>query len=411
MKQTRRTLLAAAALALGQTASGMPRRFDAGDGPREDGASGPASAQRIGDRLDPWIELDRARYAHNARAIAKCAGGRPVIAVLKNDAYGLGVRQVASILDGLPEIRAFALVHGEDALALREDGVRKPILLMARHATSEGLELARADVTLSVFSDDDPERFGRLSERLGRPVLAHLYVDTGLGRMGRWHDRIGPWIDDFADSIRLEGALTMLTSDSDFVPEQLARFARVREDLRRRGIEPALFHAASSSPMLHHPASRLDAVRPGILLHGSLPAGGQEETALVDVRVTFRLRAGVVRVERLPAGSTLGFSRFYELERPTWIATVPIGWGDGYPSAAEEGAVVVAKGRHFPVVNVNGNHTNLLLGEEKGLDVGDAVTLVGHDDPAVTPEGMAERIGGHNYRQIDYKGYLRKVVT
>lgn len=205
--------------------------------------------------------------------------------------------------------------------------------------------------------------------------------------------------------------MTMLTSDAAFAAEQLRRFTRVREQLVPRAVDGGLFHVAASSPLLHHPESLFDAVRPGILLHGSLPGGGETEAALIDVRVAFRLRAGIVRVERLPAGSTLGFSRFYTVERPTWIATVPIGWGDGYPSAAENGAVVAAKGRTFPVVNVNGSHTNILLGDEKELDVGDSTTLIGYDDPAVTPEGLAERIGGHNYSQIDFKGYLPKFIT
>ena len=363
----------------------------------------------IGDRVDPWIELLPSAYHHNVAAISKRAGNRPVIAVLKNNAYGLGVVETASILESADAVWGFALVQGQDALALRAAGTRKPILLMARHATSEGEALARAGVVLSAYDDDDPERLRRLAKALDRPARVHLYVDTGLGRMGRVHTRRGAWLDALSESARVEGAFTMLTSDARFAQEQLRRFAEVRSALARRGLAGGLFHAASSAPILHHPESHLDAVRPGILLHGSPPGASPDESSLIELEVAFRLRARVVRLERLPAGTTLGFSRFYEIDAPTWIATVPTGWGDGYPSAAENGAVVLANGRQLEVVNVNGNHTNILVGPEKVLEIGDVVTLVGPDDAAVTPEGLAGRIGSHNYRQIDLKGYPAEI--
>ena len=373
-------------------------------------SSGPRKVEELHDRVDPWIELIPAAYLRNAAAIGERSGGRPVIAVLKNNAYGLGVVEVASILDRSTHLWGFAVVQSEDALAMRDAGIRKPILLMARHATSEGEALARAQVTLSAFDDDDPERSSRLAQALGHPVPVHLYIDTGLGRMGRFFSRFEPWLEALQPSVRIEGAFTMLTSDNEFVPEQLRRFGEVHKALARAGLSKALLHAASSAPLLHHPESRLDAVRPGILLHGSLPGASEDEASLLDVEVAFRLRARVVRLERLPAGTTLGFSRFYPIDTPTWIATLPTGWGDGYPSAAENGAVVVARGRTFQVVDVNSNHTNLLVGPEKELEVGDVVTLMGPEDPAITPAGLAASIGGHNYRQIDLKSYLPSFI-
>ncbi len=333
------------------------------------------------------------------------------MAVVKNNAYGLGVIEVASLLDGLPEIWGLALVRAEDAFAVRQAGVRCPILLMAGFSESEGEELVRSNVTLSVFDDDDPAKIRRLADRLGRKIGVHLYVDTGLGRMGRLHSRVFPWLDQLMEWARLKGAFTMLTSDDDFAREQVSLFRRLKTGLIERGIEPGLFHAASSAPALHQPESHFDAVRPGILLHGSLPGGGPGEAALIDLKLTFRLRARIVRLERLPAGSTIGFSRFYPIKEPTWIATVPIGWGDGYPSAAENGALALGgSGRMFKVVNVNSNHTNLLVGDEKVAAVGDVVTLMGPDAAKITPEGMAQRIGGHNYVQIDFKDYIPKFV-
>ncbi|MEM7382503.1 MAG: alanine racemase C-terminal domain-containing protein, partial [Bacteroidota bacterium] len=126
---------------------------------------------------------------------------------------------------------------------------------------------------------------------------------------------------------------------------------------------------------------------------------------------TYRLKARVIRMERLKKGDTIGFSRFYELPEDQWIATVPIGWADGYASSAENGAKVLIKDELFTVVNVNASHCNLVIGKEKKVAVGDIATLIGPDVPEITPEGFAHLIDGHNYLQINYKESLPKFVV
>lgn len=147
-----------------------------------------------------------------------------------------------------------------------------------------------------------------------------------------------------------------------------------------------------------------------ILLHGSFPLINSEAAKLYNLQPTFRLKARVIRVEKLRAGDSIGFSRFYTAKSEEWIATVPIGWADGYDSRSENGAKVLVGDTVYAVVNVNASHCNLLLGQSKTVRVGEVATLIGPDRPEITPVGFARLINGHNYLQINYKESIPKYV-
>ena len=122
------------------------------------------------------------------------------------------------------------------------------------------------------------------------------------------------------------------------------------------------------------------------------------------------MKAPVIRLEKLNAGDTIGFSRFYKLEKDEWIATLPVGWADGYNSGAENGAMVLLGGKLCRVVNVNASHANISLGSETKVKVGDTVTLISPDYPELTPEGFGKLVKGHNYLQINYKESITKKI-
>src|SRR5688572_9966673 len=134
--------------------------------------------------FDPWLEIDDAALAHNARTASRLAGGKPVIAVVKNNAYGLGLATAGPIFERIPEVQMLAVVRPEEALALRRAGVRKPVLLMGPASEEELLELVPMDVIQSPYRAAAPALLARVAERLKRPVRVHLYVDTGMHRMG-----------------------------------------------------------------------------------------------------------------------------------------------------------------------------------------------------------------------------------
>ncbi len=370
------------------------------------------SAASTLDISNPWLELSAEAYLKNAELISKMAQNKPVMAVLKNNAYGLGDVQVAQILDKSPFIEGFALVKDTRCLVLRENKVTKPILLMGDFDSALGLELVTNQITLSAFSKESCAKLKQLAVKTNETVLVELYVDTGLGRMGMPYDKNLDGVSDLASipNIKITGVFSTLTTPMDFAKVQIGRFTQLVQQLEAVGVSPARRHIAPSLSMLELSESHFTAVRPGILLHGSYPLSQMEQSKKVPLYPTYRLKAPVIRVEKLLKGDTIGFSRFYKVETDEWIATLPIGWADGYYSGAENGAKVLINNSLYKVVNVNASHCNLSIGSQKKVNVGDVATLIGPDRPEITPEGFGKLTDGHNYLQIQYKESIPKIV-
>jgi alanine racemase len=354
------------------------------------------------DSTDPWLEIDAAALAHNVHAIATMAGGRPILAVVKNNAYGLGLDTAGPILAAQEAVWGLGVVRGAEALALRAAGVRKPVLLMGPASDDEALSLARDDVRLAPFDEADRDRLIRLAARLGRPVTVHLYVDTGMHRMGMPHDRGLPWLDspELRGAIRIEGAFTELTEDQEFDREQAARLRRLAEAARTRGLNLGLLHAASSHAIVKPTVETfLDLVRPGLALYGGYPSA--ESWARGGLRPAYRLKARVIRLDHVEPGEGVSYHRRYTATEPTRIATLAIGHVDGYPAGAVRGCEVLIRDQLYPVIGtVSASHTVAALGPDAPVAVGDEVTLVGPDAPALHPNEVARRSGWSEYNMF-----------
>lgn len=364
------------------------------------------------DVSKPWIELSRSAYLYNASQISKMAGGRPVIAVLKNNAYGLGDLEVANILESSEHIAGIALVKDSRALAISKSGLKKAILLMGDFDLALASQLVDAGIVLSVYSKPSLEKIDRLSRQLNKQIKVALYLDTGLGRMGIPFQETLSIAEEIVKNKKLiiTQTFSTLTTPQEFAQEQIKRFDSVTSQLEEKGIQTGLKHLAPSFSLLDLPNSHQQAVRPGILLHGSFPLAKMKMANDYPLKVTYRLKAPVIRLEKLKAGDTIGFSRFYKIVQDEWIATLPIGWADGYNSGAENGALVMLGGKLCPVVNVNASHANISLGRETHVKVGDVATLIGPEDPQITPEGFGQLVDGHNYLQINYKESIPKRI-
>ena len=387
MTLSRRDLLAATGLALtAGRAAALPR---------------PHAQSLPGQSFDPWLEIDPAALAHNAATLSRLTG-KPILAVAKNNAYGLGLDTAGPLLDQLEPVWGLAVVRPGEAFALRAAGVRKPVLLMGPASDDEAEALARRDVRLAPHIQSDALRMQRLAARLGRPVGIHLYVDTGMHRMGLPHEQVLAWLDDAAlrKSIRIEGAFTELTEDQEFDREQAARLTRLAGTARARGVELGRLHAASSDAVMRPTAETfLDLLRPGLALYGGYPTTESLERG--ELRCAYRLKARVIRVDRLESGEGVSYHRRFTAERPTWTATLAVGHVDGYPSGAVKGCEILIRGRLFPVVGtVSASHTVVALGSEASVEVGDEAVLVGPDRPELHPNRVAERSGWSEYNMF-----------
>jgi alanine racemase len=362
-----------------------------------DGSARRASA--VDGRHEPWLEVDPDALRSNARELRRRAGNRPLIAMVKNNGYGLGVGNVALALEPAAEVDGFGVVKPDEAFLLREVGVRKPILYLGLPTTQDAVDMARLEIRLMPGTDDAPELFREVARQLGRPVPVHVKIDTGLGRLGVPYYRALPWIERLVGTgaVEVEGTFMTFTESDAFDPEQVERFVGLATALRARGLPTGRLHAASSNAVFRLPAAHLDMVRPGLSLYGAYPSEVEPADRL-GLTPAFRLRARLVRVEQIRPGDAVGYGRNFIAQQPTWIGTIPIGHADGWPRNAPRGAEVLIGGRTYPVIGaVGASHTMVDIGAEKSAEVGDVVTLLGPDHPAVHPNTHSERAGRSVY--------------
>lgn len=343
--------------------------------------------------FDPWLEIIGDAFRHNAREVARLAGGRPVLAVVKNNAYGIGDMLVGPVLDQCAEVGGIACVRPAEALAMRAAGVKKTILTMAELGEDESVELVRAGVTLSCWLDDAPERLQRISQKAARRVPVHVYLDTGMNREGMPIRRALPWMQQIAKQpgVRIDGTYHMFVHDMEFDRVQLTRFNGILAEAAAAGYKAGLVHAAPTFELYRLPESHFDMVRVGNALFGAYP--GADVTQPVDLKPVFRLRARVARLEEVEPGESAGFRRGFRPTERTRVALVPIGHTDGYPISGAGKCEVLIGDRLFPVVSggIASAHTLVDVGLEAPVKVGDMVTLIGPDRPAILPLEVAAR--------------------
>jgi alanine racemase len=377
--------------------------------------AGTAQPQTSADgSFDPWIEVVASHLQHNAREVARASGGRPILAVVKNNGYGLGVANVGQILEREAAVHGFAVVKLHEAMTLRDAGIRKPVLLMGPFDEGELADIHARDIMPMVYMPIG-DALDRASARRKRPVSVHVCVDTGIGRVGVPYDQAEPLIRGLAarKSVAIEGVMMTFTEDASFDREQLKRFLSLTGGLSSAGIEIGRRHAASSYTFFQHDDAWLDMVRTGMLLYGVFPEPGFRKGARLDLKPAVALRARVAYVKKLAAGTSAGYSRAFVAGRDTWVATLPVGHADGWPRVAAKGGRVRINGRLFPVVaSVSASHTIVDLGAEPAARIGDVATLFDWVDGS-RPEDVAASCGASVYDLLMHLGALvpRRIVS
>ena len=360
-----------------------------------------AQARKAGtptEAFDPWLEVHPANLAHNVGEVARVAGKRPILAVIKNNGYGLGVATVARLLEPLPEIAGFAVVKLDEAVTLRDRGIKKPVLLMGPFTAGDLATLTSRDIMPMVYTPIGGE-LEEAAATLSRPLDIHVCVDTGIGRVGVPHSQAASLIRDLAArrNVRLAGVMMTFTEDQAFDQEQLARFTALATDLTSSGVSLGRRHAASSFTLFQHDNAWLDMVRTGMVLYGVYPDPKFRTGAKVALRPAVALRARVAYVKKLAAGTSAGYERAYMAKQDTWVATLPVGHTDGWPRVAAKGARVRINDRHFPVIaSVSASHTIVEIGAEEVVRAGDVATMFDWTDGS-RPEDVAVASGASVY--------------
>lgn len=326
-------------------------------------------------------EIDLDAIAHNLAVLRRIAGPAKILAVVKADAYGHGVVPVAARLEE-EGVDGFGVALAEEGLELREAGIRAPILVLNGVYGDAHADVLEAGLWPVVYDLAQVEAFARASSN--RTFRVHLKIDTGMARLGVPMRVLPRFLEDLARFPRcvVSGLMTHLSSaDSDpaFTAEQLRRFDEAIATVRAHGHRPELVHAANTAATLAHPSSRHDMVRPGGALYGvsfGLPQGA-------DLRPALRLRTEVIALRDLEVGNSVGYDRTFRCARPSRIATVPMGYGDGLPRELSNRGAMLVRGVRCPIVGrVSMDLTMLDVTDVPGVQIGDEVVVVGRSHHA-----------------------------
>ena len=362
-----------------------------------------------------WAEIDLDAIRHNFQVIeASLAPGSRAMAVVKADAYGHGAGYVSRALQ---EAGAswFGVSNLDEAMQIRNAGIVEPILILAYTPPEEAARLAAFSVSQAVLTREYAVRLSEEAVRAGVRVRVHVKIDTGMSRVGLFYQEAGRddgIIDEVEAIVRLpglepEGIFTHFASadeedeDGDaYTRRQFTLFMDAVEKLERRGIRFPLRHCCNSAGVLRYPDMHLDLVRPGIILYGLAPDGWME--GMLPLKPAMELKTVISMVKTIPAGAKVSYGRRFTADRAARIATVPIGYADGYSRSLSNRADMLVGGRRARVVGrVCMDQCMLDVTDIPAAREGMTVTVFGRDGEALLPaEEFAALSGTIHYETI-----------
>ena len=363
-------------------------------------SSPPATARRSAHRA--WIEVDhRAIVANLAALRARGRPGQQVIAVVKANAYGHGDRDVAATLVAAGVDRLAVATIGE-ALRLRDAGISASILVLYELTQAEAPAAAAARLEITVFSARGIRAAGEAAVAAGVEIGVHLKIDTGLGRQGVDPGGVGAAAAEIGRqrALRLAGTYTHLAvpgEDQVHTETQLVGFARALDHLRSSGIDPGIVHAAGTGGILAGVARFADAVRPGLGLYGLRPAWAADDEAGLVPALT--LRALPLRIFEVAAGDGLGYGLRFRADRRSRVATLAVGYGDGWPRAHTNNGWALVRGRRVPIIGaISMDALTVDVTDVEGVRVDDEFVLIGRQEgERITVDEVAAQRRTINY--------------
>lgn len=370
------------------------------------------------ERLETYrrvcAEVDLDALMHNVEFMrAGINSATKMLAVIKTDGYGHGGIPIAKSLEPLDYLYGFATATPEEAFLLRENGIRKPILVLGYSYSYAYERMAREGIRPTVFEMGQLEDLVLAARNAGCPIKLHIKVDTGMGRIGITPDEEGisfmrRVLEYAADEVlEVEGIFTHFAradeKDKTCAREQLRRFEdfaeRVETELGLRGL---LKHCSNSAGILELPEANMDIVRAGISLYGLRPSD-EVLVGAKEMKPVLSLKSSIVYVKTVHAGQSVSYGGTFTAEEDTRVATVPVGYGDGYPRALSgPTGYVLIHGKKAPILGrVCMDQFMVDVSHISEASMGDCVTLIGADgDERITVEMLGDLSGRFNYELV-----------
>lgn len=328
-----------------------------------------------------WAEVDLSAIRYNFNQVKRIVGKDTLIlVVVKGNAYGHGIYEVSKTLEGAgADFLGVATL--DEALLLRRKDITVPILVLGTLLPHELEAAIENDVSLTLCDHSLATAADREASRLNKKANVHIKIDTGMGRLGVWHEEAVDYIEavNALENVEIKGIYTHFSvagRDKFFTMYQFNSFKTVIESLSAKGIEIPYRHAANSIALINLKKSHLNLVRPGIIIYGMYPK--KSFSRKLSLKPALSLRTRIVFLKKTPEGRSISYGRTYITQKPTIIATLPIGYADGYGRILSNKAKVLIRGERAPVVGkVTMDQTMVDVGHIENVRVGDEVVLIG----------------------------------
>ncbi len=367
-----------------------------------------------------WAEIDLSAYAHNITEL-KCITGKDtrLMAVVKANGYGHGAVEVARVaLQKGAKYLGVARIN--EAVQLREAGLDAPILIFGYTPPDQAGTLIKYDLTQTVYSYKAAKVLSEYAVQKGTRICVHIKADSGMGRLGvllNSNNNAAPHEHAPQDTVEavesicrlsgltVEGIFTHFATaddgDKSYAKMQIDVFTDFIHSLDRRGIELPLKHAANSGALIDLPESHLDMVRPGIATYGLYPSN-EVNKSKVDLKPVMTLKSKIIQLKKVPAGFNISYGITYQTKKPTTIATVPVGYADGFNRLLSNRGHMLVSGQRVPIVGrVCMDLTMIDVGDVPDAAIEDEVVVFGPpSNGCVTADEIAHKLNTINYEIV-----------
>ena len=337
-------------------------------------------------RITAYIHLE-AVEENFRRMKANLKEGVQMVAVIKTDAYGHGAVRIAKLVEPYPYIWGFAVAAVSEGLELRAAGITKPILILGYTFEEDYEAMIQNGIRPAIFTERMAEAFDAAAARIGKRAPIHIAVDTGMSRIG---------FADTADSIltvkkisgmghlSIEGAFTHFAradeTDKQAAMRQMHRFADFCDAMEASGVHGFLRHCSNSAGILELPMANMDMVRAGITIYGIYPS--DEVSREIPLAPVMELKSHVVYIKMIEPGTAISYGGTFVAEHPMRIATIPVGYGDGYPRSLSNCGYVLIRGKKAPILGRVCMDQFMVDVTDIEAELLDEVTLLGRDGDA-----------------------------
>ena len=353
-----------------------------------------------------WTEVNLDAIAQNVKNIKKLIGKKKeLMAVVKGNAYGHDILEISSVVleNGATRL---AVARLEEAIFLRKAGITVPILVLGLTLKPQAESLVSYDITPTVCEFEMIEKLSESAVQMNKMTKIHLKVDTGMGRIGIFPDDVLKFIKRIKTlkNVEIEGIFTHFSvadeKDKFYTEEQFRKFIEILTILEKEGIKIPIKHVGNSATLLDLPHMWLDMVRPGLAIYGLYPSKEVKKT--INLIPAQQFKTKIVFIKELPRGESISYGRTYITKRRMRVASLPVGYADGYNRLLSNQGEVLVRGQRVPIIGrVCMDQCMIDVTNLTQVEIGDEVVLWGRQgEEMITVEEIAQKIRTINYEIV-----------